>query len=133
MKMEGSSTAKKDQNKLIVYVRPYDGWSRRPRDQCRQANGIIYPTLHLEGPYGHNEPLHHLDTTLIDVRGTGFAAAVPYLLDHLEGSQKSGHKTLRFHLAWSVRQNPYSVRFLWKNGSNHATQRHYYLDPLHQA
>lgn len=103
-KNEGFSIPEKNQNKLIFYIRPYDGWTRRLRDQCRQANGVIYPTLRIEGPYGHTEPLHHIDTNLIVVGGTGIAAAVPYLLDHLEQSQKSGRKTLRIHLVWSIRQ-----------------------------
>jgi predicted ferric reductase len=64
----------------------------------------FYPKLLLEEPYGHNEPLHHFDTDLIVVGGTGIAAGVPYLLDRLDGHQKGERKTLRIHLFWSVRQ-----------------------------
>jgi predicted ferric reductase len=102
-KGEGDSSAK-DQNKLIFYVRPYDGWTRRLRDQCRKANGFFEPKLLLEGPYGHSEPLHHFDTNLIVVGGTGIAAAVPYLLSHLERVKTSQTKTLKIHLVWVVRQ-----------------------------
>jgi predicted ferric reductase len=103
-KQEGSPTTQKVQNKLIFYVRPYDGWTRRLRDQARQANGPFHPKLLVEGPYGHTEPLHCFDTNLIVVGGTGIGAGVPYLLDHLEGHQRGERKTLRIHLVWSIRQ-----------------------------
>ncbi|KAJ6027669.1 FAD-binding 8 [Penicillium canescens] len=102
-KSEFSSPAM-DQNKLIFYIRPYDGGTRRLRDQCRKANDILYPNLLVEGPYGHTEPMHHFDTNLMVVGGTGIAAALPYLLSHLERVKRRQTKTSRIHLVWSIRQ-----------------------------
>ncbi|KAJ6008825.1 FAD-binding 8 [Penicillium canescens] len=102
-KSEFSSPAM-DQNKLIFYVRPYYGWTRRLRDQCCKANDILYPNLLVEGPYGHTEPMHHFDTNLMVVGGTGIAAALPYLLSHLERVKRRQTKTSRIHLVWSIRQ-----------------------------
>lgn len=92
------------QNKLIFYVRPYDGWTRRLRDQASKANGIFQPKLLLEGPYGHTEPLHRFDTNLMIVGGTGIAAAIPYLLSHLERVKTSQTKTNKIHLVWAIRE-----------------------------
>ncbi|KAJ5444686.1 FAD-binding 8 [Penicillium daleae] len=52
----------------------------------------------------HTEPLHRFDTNLIVVGGTGIAAALPYILAHLEADRKSERKTLKIHLVWSIRQ-----------------------------
>ncbi|KAJ5113971.1 FAD-binding 8 [Penicillium angulare] len=93
-----------DRKKLVFYIRPYDGWTRRLRDQCRKASGAFQPKLLLEGPYGHTEPMHHFDRNLIVVGGTGIAAAVPYLLSHLERVKASETKTSRIHLVWVMRQ-----------------------------
>lgn len=102
-KTEGSPSGT-THNKLIFYVRPYDGWTRRLRDQASNANGIFRPKLLLEGPYGHTEPLHHFDTNLMIVGGTGIAAAIPYLLSHLERSKAGQTRTCRIHLVWVIRE-----------------------------
>ncbi|KAJ5702677.1 FAD-binding 8 [Penicillium malachiteum] len=89
---------------LGAWVRPYDGWTRRLRNQCRKAQAPIHPKLLLEGPYGHSEPLYAFNTILIVVGGTGIAAAVPYLLDHIQRVKEGKTKTTRIQLVWSVRQ-----------------------------
>lgn len=101
VKSEGGPSRK--HQKLVFYVRPYDGWTRRLRDQCRNAGFIFEPKLLLEGPYGHTAPLHHFDTNLMIVGGTGVAAAVPYLLSHTELVKKSQTKTSKIHLVWVIR------------------------------
>ncbi|CAG8200313.1 unnamed protein product [Penicillium salamii] len=93
-----------EESKLIFYIRPYDGWTRRLRDQCRKAGAAFHPNLVIEGPYGHAEPMHYFDTNLIVVGGTGIAAAVPYLLSHLGRVKRRQTKTSRIHLVWSIRQ-----------------------------
>ncbi|OJK04912.1 hypothetical protein ASPACDRAFT_19883 [Aspergillus aculeatus ATCC 16872] len=94
--------------KLIFYIRPYDGWTRRLRDQCQKSGGkelTITPRLLLEGPYGHQVPLHTFDTLLLIVGGTGIAAAVPYIIDHVSRLAAGGKtRTTRIHLVWSGRQ-----------------------------
>lgn len=90
---------------LIFWVRPYDGWTRRLRDDClRSATGIIKPRLLLEGPYGHAAPLHSYDTVLLIAGGTGIAAAVPYILQHGVLSQGRSSRTTSIHLVWTTRQ-----------------------------
>ncbi|KAL4760552.1 ferric reductase family protein [Aspergillus foveolatus] len=94
-------------SKLIFYIRPYDGWTRRLRNQCRKSGlSVIKPKLLLEGPYGHAAPLHTFDTVLMVVGGTGIAAAVPYIIDHISrtgGAAKT--RTTRVRLVWSARTN----------------------------
>ncbi|KAJ5501641.1 FAD-binding 8 [Penicillium expansum] len=101
---EKSASAFRNAHKLIFYVRPYDGWTRRLRDQCRKAGGIINPKLLLEGAYGHSEPVYAYNTLLIIVGGTGIAVAVPYLLDHIARVKEGKTKTTKIQLVWSVRQ-----------------------------
>ncbi|KAJ5816157.1 FAD-binding 8 [Penicillium robsamsonii] len=101
---EKSASPSQNGHKLIFYVRPYDGWTRRLRDQCRKAGGIIYPKLLLEGAYGHSEPVYAYNTLLIIVGGTGIAVAVPYLLDHIARVEEGKTKTTKIQLVWSVRQ-----------------------------
>ncbi|KAJ5150583.1 FAD-binding 8 [Penicillium coprophilum] len=101
---EKTASAPRNGHKLIFYVRPYDGWTRRLRDQCRKAGGIIRPKLLLEGAYGHSEPVYAYNTLLIIVGGTGIAVAVPYLLDHIARVKEGKTKTTKIRLVWSVRQ-----------------------------
>ncbi|PYH89331.1 ferric reductase transmembrane component 4 precursor [Aspergillus ellipticus CBS 707.79] len=90
--------------KLIFYIRPYDGWTRRLRDQCRKAGSEILSKLMLEGPYGHQAPIHTFDTVLMIVGGTGIASAVPYILDHMSRLSSGKTNVSRIQLIWSGRQ-----------------------------
>jgi ferric-chelate reductase len=65
----------------------------------------------LEGPYGHNVPLWRYESVLIIVGGTGIAAAVPYLHDHLQRStnhwsdtSEEKLQTREIELVWTTRQ-----------------------------
>ncbi|KAJ5272462.1 FAD-binding 8 [Penicillium angulare] len=71
-----NGSPKDNLKKLIFYIRPYDGWTRRLPDQCRKASGVFHPKLLLKGPYGHTEPMHHFHRNLIVVGGTGIACIV---------------------------------------------------------
>ncbi|KAJ5732357.1 FAD-binding 8 [Penicillium malachiteum] len=102
-KTEGS-VSKTAENNIVFWVRPYDGWTRRLRNQCHKAQAPIHPKLLLEGPYGHSEPLYAFNTILVVVGGTGIAAAVPYLLDHIQRVKEGKTRTTRIQLVWSVRQ-----------------------------
>lgn len=101
---EKSGSTSQNEKELIFYVQPYDGWTRRLRDQCRKAGGMIRPKLLLEGAYGHAEPVHTYNTLVIIVGGTGIAVAVPYLLDHIARVKEGKTKTTKIQLVWSVRQ-----------------------------
>ncbi|KAJ0421145.1 ferric reductase transmembrane component 4 precursor [Aspergillus carlsbadensis] len=96
--------------KLIVYIRPYDGWTKRVRDRCLNGQASMPPHLLLEGPYGHTAPLHTFDTVLMVVGGTGIVAAVPYIIDHLSRVAGGRTRTLRIKLVWSARSKEMYTR-----------------------
>lgn len=107
---QGSSTPR-----LIFWVRPYDGWTRQLRRQCLRApNQPVHPTILLEGPYGHIYPLWRYESVLMIVGGTGIAAAVPYLQDHLQRSSNNRSSTSEeksrtrgIELVWTTRQSAF--------------------------
>ncbi|KAE8140337.1 ferric reductase like transmembrane component-domain-containing protein [Aspergillus pseudotamarii] len=90
-------------SKLIFYIRPYDGWTRRLRDLCRKAQGDIHLPLLLEGPYGSTAALHTCESILMIVGGTGIAAAVPYIIEHISRAKEGTTRTVRIQLIWSAR------------------------------
>ncbi|KAK6002611.1 hypothetical protein QM012_001361 [Aureobasidium pullulans] len=90
---------------LTFWIRPYDGWTRRLRDECLQASArTVEPTILLEGPYGHHCPISSFDSVLLIAGGTGIASAVPYILEHMAQSEVNEPVTTRMHLIWTVRQ-----------------------------
>ncbi|KAL1889476.1 hypothetical protein Sste5346_008854 [Sporothrix stenoceras] len=100
-----SSAAGSYGSSLVFYVRPYDGWTQRLRKQCQKAaDGIVHPKLLIEGPYGEKADLHHFDTLLLFVGGTGIASAVPYILDHIQCARNGTTRTTNIQLIWSGRQ-----------------------------
>ncbi|KAB8256537.1 ferric reductase like transmembrane component-domain-containing protein [Aspergillus pseudonomiae] len=90
-------------NKLIFYIRPYDGWTRRLRDLCRKSQVDIRLSLLLEGPYGSTAALHTCESILMIVGGTGIAAAVPYIIEHVSRAKEGTTRTVRIQLVWSAR------------------------------
>ncbi|KAF7593852.1 hypothetical protein BBP40_010662 [Aspergillus hancockii] len=84
---------------LVFWIRPYDGWANRLKDQCLRpaasdGNAEIeyYPTfipILLEGPYGHTLPLNQNGTVLMIIGGTGITTAVPYIHDQISRSSKT--------------------------------------------
>ncbi|KAE8416081.1 ferric reductase like transmembrane component-domain-containing protein [Aspergillus pseudocaelatus] len=90
-------------NKLIFYIRPYDGWTRCLRDLCRKAQVDIHLPLLLEGPYGSTAALHTCESILMIVGGTGIAAAVPYIIEHVSRAKERTTRTVRIQLVWSAR------------------------------
>ncbi|KAE8412109.1 hypothetical protein BDV36DRAFT_288181 [Aspergillus pseudocaelatus] len=84
---------------LVFWIRPYNGWTKRLKNQS------------LEGPYGHTIPLYHYGSVLMVVGGTGIATAVPYIQDHVSRSPKTGYRrsddnktqTSNLTLVWACR------------------------------
>ncbi|KAG9857046.1 putative plasma membrane ferric-chelate reductase, partial [Aureobasidium melanogenum] len=90
---------------LTFWIRPYDGWTRRLRDECLQEPTRLFePTILLEGPYGHHCPISSYDSVLLIAGGTGIASAVPYILEHMALSKAGESDTTHMHLLWTVRQ-----------------------------
>lgn len=90
---------------LTFWIRPYDGWTRRLRNQCTKTpSGVCYPRLLVEGPYGNSENLHAFDTVILIAGGTGITAAVPYIRDHLQRSYQGASRITDMKLIWSSRK-----------------------------
>lgn len=90
---------------LTFWVRPYDGWTKRLRDECMHSpTHTITPKILLEGPYGHHRPIATFDSVLFIAGGTGIASAVPYILEHAQLSKAKRTNTTHIHLLWTVRQ-----------------------------
>ena len=77
--------------KLEFWIRPFNGWTRRLRTACLRSPGgaPIRPTILLEGPYGHCEPLHAYEKVLLIAGGAGVTSVTGYLLDHAERASSS--------------------------------------------
>ncbi|GFF31374.1 ferric/cupric reductase transmembrane component 2 [Aspergillus udagawae] len=91
---------------LHFWIRPYDGWTRHLRDQCLQSpTRTIQPNILLEGPYGEQCPLSKYESVLLIAGGTGIAAAVPYIKDHIIRSSTGQTSTQDIHLVWAARQS----------------------------
>ncbi|KAJ5779914.1 hypothetical protein N7457_005074 [Penicillium paradoxum] len=99
--------------KLTFWIRPYDGWTQRLRQQCLSSPAeITETTILLEGPYGETFPLWRYESVLIVVGGTGIASAVPYIQDHLRRSvegwddnpENEKTRVREMELVWTTRQ-----------------------------
>jgi ferric-chelate reductase len=96
------------ERKLVLrfWIRPYAGWTRHLRDQCLLSpTRTIQPNILLEGPYGEQRPLWKYDSILLIAGGTGIAAALPYIQDHIIRSSTGRTSTQDIHLVWSARQS----------------------------
>lgn len=73
------------QHKLVFFIRPFNSWTKRLRDECTKAGpqGLTNTRILLEGPYGERSPLRAFENVIFIVGGTGIAGAVPYLQEHL--------------------------------------------------
>ncbi len=86
---------------LSFWIRPYDGWTRRLRDECLQSglpfhvSPSFHKTILLEGPYGRAEPLWTFDEVLLIAGGSGIAALVPYVLEQIARASPSDGQPIR--------------------------------------
>ncbi|KAB2575753.1 putative ferric reductase transmembrane component [Lasiodiplodia theobromae] len=108
-----ASASNKSPTTLTFWIRPYDGWTRRLRDQCiahdrkvrrpssdssdarhSSRTAVCHPLILLEGPYGATHTLPGAyDATILIAGGSGISAAVPYLREysrHLYLSSQAG-------------------------------------------
>ncbi|KAE8354361.1 ferric reductase like transmembrane component-domain-containing protein [Aspergillus coremiiformis] len=97
--------------RLVFWIRPFDGWTRHLRHQCLRSHGQTLATILLEGPYGDASPLWNYESVLFIAGGTGIAAAVPYIHDHLarcSGEEgESATRVQNMHLVWTSRQEAF--------------------------
>ena len=98
--------------RLVFWIRPFDGWTRHLRQQCIKSHGrTLDTTILLEGPYGEQFPLWEYESILLIAGGTGIAAAVPYIQDHLArcatDEVESPTRIRNIHLVWTSRQEAF--------------------------
>ena len=104
------------QHKLVFLMRPFNGWTRRLRDECILAGpkGVTDLKLLLEGPYGEHSPLSSFENLIFIVGGSGIAGAIPYLQEYARltttASKKSdsGFRSTRTRditVIWSAKQS----------------------------
>ncbi|GME43013.1 Plasma membrane ferric chelate reductase Fre2 [Neofusicoccum parvum] len=131
-----SKSSAKTPTTLTFWIRPYDGWTRRLRDQCirhdaqahpnsgrtRTRTARLHPLVLLEGPYGATHALGSYDATILIAGGSGISAAVPYLQeehakqqraspggeeDVEEGGGSDGAGRARMQLVWAAREEAF--------------------------
>ncbi|KAL7926928.1 ferric reductase like transmembrane component domain-containing protein [Trichoderma austrokoningii] len=108
--------AAEDEYILSFWIRPYDGWTRRLRDMCLKSQSasklslISRETILLEGPYGMAEPLWAFDEVLLIAGGSGIAAMIPYILDHVSRTAAGQTRIRGLTLIWSDRKQAYLHR-----------------------
>jgi ferric-chelate reductase len=98
--------------RLVFWIRPYDGWTRHFKEQCvRSPDRVFDTTVLLEGPYGEQFPLWNYESALLVVGGTGIAAAVPYIQDHIArcaaDNTEGTTRIQNIHLVWTSRQEAF--------------------------
>ncbi|PYI23140.1 putative plasma membrane ferric-chelate reductase [Aspergillus violaceofuscus CBS 115571] len=98
--------------RLVFWIRPYDGWTRKLRDQCiRSPTQSIDSTILLEGPYGDQFPLWNYESVLLIAGGTGIAAIIPYIHGHLlrtsEDPDQVSTQIRDMQLVWVARQTAF--------------------------
>ncbi|GKZ66059.1 hypothetical protein AnigIFM50267_010898 [Aspergillus niger] len=95
---------------LTFYVRPYEGWTKRLKEQCLRSGYICHPTLLVEGPYGHRVSLGEFEHVVMITGGTGISVATAYLQDLLGGSRGDGEgsdgygRSQQIDLHWTARE-----------------------------
>ncbi|KAI9039537.1 ferric reductase family protein [Aspergillus affinis] len=94
--------------KLVFWIRPFDGWTRSLREQCKGCpDRILDTTILMEGPYGEEFPAWNYESILFVAGGTGIAAIVPYIQDYLARSATADGSTTQvqdMQLVWTTRQ-----------------------------
>ncbi|RVX68247.1 hypothetical protein B0A52_07250 [Exophiala mesophila] len=95
------------QHKLVFLIRPFDGWTKRLRDQCIKAGPEgLNAKLLVEGPYGEKSPVLSFENIIFIVGGTGIAGAIPYLqeYDRLMASKSQKVLARDITVVWSAKQ-----------------------------
>ncbi|KAI1923069.1 hypothetical protein LOZ52_001223 [Ophidiomyces ophidiicola] len=76
--------------KIIFWIRPFNGWTRRLRSEClRSQDYTIHSTFLIEGPYGNPISLHTYENVILIAGGTGIAGVWPHLEEHMRRSYVS--------------------------------------------
>lgn len=107
------ATERTDACRLVFLIRPFNGWTRRLRDDCLKSSSRSFqPKILVEGPYGGRSPLHLYENVVLIVGGTGISGAIPYLQDHVRrvkssstNDKNSVTRTRKITLVWATKQS----------------------------
>lgn len=106
--IKGQSPITEGQFKLVFLIRPFNGWTKRIRDQCLKAGpeGLSAKLL-VEGPYGEHSPVLSFENVIFIVGGTGIAGAIPYLQEYDRLIKTKSQKVLTrdITVVWSAKQS----------------------------
>ncbi|KLJ05523.1 hypothetical protein EMPG_10998 [Blastomyces silverae] len=70
--------------KLVFWIRPFDGWTKRLRSHClKSPEQTLTTSFLIEGPYYGAIELHTFENVILIAGGTGIAAALPHIEEHL--------------------------------------------------
>lgn len=86
---------------LVCMVVDAAGFTRRLRDRLIGTKSRTRCLI--EGPYGNVHSMHHYDTVLLVVGGTGVSFATSLLLDTLAVAKKDESTVTALHMIWNVR------------------------------
>jgi hypothetical protein len=74
----------------MFWIRPFDGWTRRLRNDClRSPTLTVDSTFLIEGPYGQVSPLYSYERVILIAGGSGIAGVLPYVQEHLRRRSSS--------------------------------------------
>ncbi|KAI0004351.1 ferric reductase like transmembrane component [Xylariaceae sp. FL0662B] len=95
------SSPDKATSTMTFLIRPYDSSTRR----LARAAAATWPRpasfrVIVEGPYGHQQPLHRFESILFIVGGSGIVVPLAYL----EVLGRATSRTKRVHIVWAVRE-----------------------------
>ncbi|OJD11947.1 hypothetical protein AJ78_07380, partial [Emergomyces pasteurianus Ep9510] len=70
--------------KLVFWIRPFDGWTKNLRSNClKSPKQALTTSFLIEGPYYGAIELHTFENVILIAGGTGIAAALPHIEEHL--------------------------------------------------
>ncbi|PGH33087.1 hypothetical protein GX50_04069 [[Emmonsia] crescens] len=76
--------------KLVFWIRPFDGWTKHLRSDCLKSPKQALTTHFLiEGPYYRAIELHTFENVILIAGGTGIAAALPHIEEHLRRTRSN--------------------------------------------
>ncbi|KAL2390471.1 hypothetical protein RJ035_001233 [Blastomyces gilchristii] len=83
--------------KLVFWIRPFDGWTKRLRSDClKSPKQTLTTSFLIEGPYYGPIELHTFENVILIAGGTGIAAALPHIEEHLRRTETKSHHNNKF-------------------------------------
>lgn len=89
--------------RLVFWIRPFDGWTKRLRNECQRSPGlkVVDSTFLIEGPYGQYSPVHNYEKVILIAGGSGIAGVLPYIKEYLLPARRSPSQVYYDAMPWS--------------------------------